>query len=161
VVPVGVILVVLGSVVYTHVTAHTSEALLGASLVVRGLGLGATAMPAMAAGYATLPRHAIPRATTLLSIIQRVGSTLGTAVLAIVLQREIQSRVGTIPGGTTGGAAIAEHTRALLAQAFGATFWFALIFSSLAMIPALLLPRRGASADARRLIGPVDDPALS
>ena len=146
VVPVGVVLVVLGSIAYTQVTPHTSEVLLAASLVVRGLGLGATAMPAMAAGYATLQREAIPRATTLLSIIQRVGSTLGTALLAVVLQREIQSRAGGLPGAAAAGGVTSAHVRGLVAQGFGATFWIGLILSSLAMIPALFLPRHAAVA---------------
>lgn len=145
VVPVGVVLSVLGSIAYTQVTPHSNELVLALSLVVRGLGLGATAMPAMAAGYATLRHDDIPRATTLLSIIQRTGSTLGTAVLAVVLQREIESRVGNVSLGTS---VVPGHAQALVAQAFGSTFWFGLGLSALAIIPALMLPRRGAAAMA-------------
>jgi hypothetical protein len=48
--------------------------LLGAALFVRGVGMGATMMPAMSAAYQTLSRAAIARATTSLNIIQRVGA---------------------------------------------------------------------------------------
>jgi EmrB/QacA subfamily drug resistance transporter len=154
IVPFGVLLVVIGSIPYTQVTPHTSELVLAASLLVRGLGLGATAMPAMAAGYATLQRDAIPRATTLLSIIQRVGSTLGTAVLAVILQRETASQANS---GTASFKAVANGTAHIsgpaltsVAHAFAATFWFGLGLSALAIIPALYLPRQGATAAADR-----------
>ena len=50
-----------------------------------GVGLGFTMMPAMAAAYATLERWQVPRATPMLNVVQRVGGSLGTAVLAVVL----------------------------------------------------------------------------
>ena len=44
-------LAVLGTLAYTQVTAHTSEWLLGASLLVRGAGLGAAMVSVMAAMF--------------------------------------------------------------------------------------------------------------
>ena len=46
-------------------------------------------MPAMAAAYSTLERWQVPRATPMLNVMQRVGGSLGTAVLAVVLQHEL------------------------------------------------------------------------
>src|SRR3954454_17270252 len=56
IVPFGVIVAVLGTAVYTQLSADTSYWVLGVALWVRGLGLGSTMMPAMAAAYQTLDR---------------------------------------------------------------------------------------------------------
>ncbi len=60
-------------------------------------------MPAMAAAYATLEHQQVPRATPMLNVVQRVGGSIGTAVLAVVLQRQL---VGAVPGG---GGALGER----------------------------------------------------
>ena len=62
------------------------DVVLGAGLVLRGAGMGATLMPAMAAAYQALPQAAVARAASLLEIVQRVGASLGIALLAVVLQ---------------------------------------------------------------------------
>ena len=56
-----------------------------------------TMMPAMAAAYQTLERAAVPRATSTINIIRTIGGSFGTAVLTVVLQRQI---VAEIPGAT-------------------------------------------------------------
>ncbi|MDA0163555.1 multidrug efflux MFS transporter [Solirubrobacter ginsenosidimutans] len=140
VVPFGVIVACLGTGVYTQITASTSYVLLGVALWVRGVGLGMTMMPSMAAAYQTLDRAAVPRATSTINIIRTIGGSLGTAVLTVVLQRQI---VAQIPG-TTGelgalpaGAGAAES----LATAFANTFWWAVALTAIGLIPAWFLPR--------------------
>jgi hypothetical protein len=76
------------------VRADTSSWLLEASLMARGVGLSFAMMPAMAAAYATLERSQVPRATPMLNVLQRVGGSLGTAIVAVVLQHELVVRVG-------------------------------------------------------------------
>ncbi|WP_037500352.1 MDR family MFS transporter [Solirubrobacter soli] len=145
VVPFGVVVACLGTAVYTQLTATTPYALLGFALWVRGIGLGMTMMPAMAAAYQTLERAAVPRATSTINIIRTIGGSFGTAVLTVVLQRRI---VAEIPGATgslealRGGAARAAEP---LAAAFGATFWVAVGLTALALIPAWFLPRHPPS----------------
>jgi hypothetical protein len=46
-------------------------------------------MPTMAAAYASLSREAVPKATTAINIVRQVGGSLGTAVIAVVLARNI------------------------------------------------------------------------
>jgi EmrB/QacA subfamily drug resistance transporter len=153
VVPAGLTIALLGTVAYTQVGPHTSYALLAASLWVRGLGLGSTMMPAMAAAYASLQHREIPRATTSLNIIQRVGGSVGTALLAVVLQREIVAAAGSAGHGFGKLGAVPPAVRAQLAaplaHGFARTFWLALILTSVAYVPALLLPkhRRGRAPD--------------
>ena len=73
------------------------------SLFFRGVGLGMTMMPAMSAAYQVLDRAAVPRATTTLNILNRVGGALGTAILAVLLQGNIESTLtGLVPAGAAG-----------------------------------------------------------
>jgi EmrB/QacA subfamily drug resistance transporter len=143
---VGLMLVALGTIPFAQVTEHTSHWVLGGALFVRGMGMGSTMMPAMAAAYQTLTRAAVARATTALNIVQRVGGSIGTAVLAVVLQHEITSRVPAAAGGGLTAAqnvpvSARAHVAPAIAGAFGHTFWWALVATVLAAIPALLLPR--------------------
>jgi EmrB/QacA subfamily drug resistance transporter len=145
VVPFGVVIACVGTGVYTQLSATTSFVLLGFALWARGVGLGMTMMPAMAAAYQTLERVAVPRATSTLNIIRTIGGSFGTAVLTVVLQRRI---VAEIPGATgdlgslRGGAVRAAEP---LASAFGTTFWVAVGLTALALVPACFLPRHPPS----------------
>jgi MFS family permease len=135
----------------TQVGAHTSYVLLGATLFVMGLGLGATMMPAMSAAYQTLTRSQVARATSGLSIIQRVGGSIGVALLSVVLTRQFTDHLAPI-GGKTGLAAAQSvpasaraHVEPILASAFGHTFWWALIIVACALVPAAFLSRKPVS----------------
>jgi MFS family permease len=121
---VGMALATLGTIPYAQVGADTSEVALGVWLVVRGAGLGAIFVPAMAASYYGLRIDEYPRATSAVRSFQQVGASFGTAVLAVILQHQSRGAVGA----------------AGLADAFGHTFWWAVGFTALAVIPALLLP---------------------
>jgi EmrB/QacA subfamily drug resistance transporter len=125
-----------GTAVLTQVGAHTSYVLLTAILVVRGFGLAGTMMPTMASAYATLQRDAVPRATSALNVIQRVGGSIGTAALAVFLHSQL-------PGGGGIGATRAPPPGALeaIAHAFGNTFWLAFGLSAVAVIPTFVLAR--------------------
>jgi EmrB/QacA subfamily drug resistance transporter len=146
IVPGGLVLALLGTLTYTQLSADTSYTLLAASLWVRGIGLGMTMMPAMAAAYQTLSRAAVPRATTALNIIRTVGGSFGTATLTVILERRIAANIPGASGslGELHGGAVARAAEPL-ARAFGQTFWWALGLTALAFIPAAFLPRRPAS----------------
>jgi EmrB/QacA subfamily drug resistance transporter len=151
---VGLALVLIGTVPFAFVTESSSYWLLGAALFVRGMGMGATMMPAMSAAYQTLARSAIARATTALNIVQRVGGSIGTAVLAVVLQHQITARVPGAGGGGLGAvqsvpAAERDKVAPAIAAAFAHTFWWALAATALAVIPALMLPRHLPAEDER------------
>jgi EmrB/QacA subfamily drug resistance transporter len=141
----GLLMLMAGTVAFTQVGPDTSFWLLGGSLVLRGVGLGFTMMPAMAAAYATIERRQVPRATPMLNVLQRVGGSLGTAVLAVVLQRQITSELGGVAGGAAAGGAgavpDAVRTRVAgpLATAFAHTYWWALAVTAIAVVPAAVL----------------------
>jgi EmrB/QacA subfamily drug resistance transporter len=141
--PFGVVVAVIGTGVFTQLSATTDYAWLGIALWIRGVGLGMTMMPAMAAAYFTLDRAQVPRATTVINIIRTIGGSVGTAVLTVVLQRQI---VANVPGATgelqeLAGANVGRVAEPL-AHAFGQTFWWAVGLTALALIPAYFLPRR-------------------
>src|SRR3954451_21285348 len=143
VVPFGIVVALLGTAVYTQLTPDTPFTVLGVALWVRGIGLGMTMMPSMAAAYQTLDRAAVPRATSSINIIRTVGGSVGTAVLTVVLERRI---VANVPGATGELGALAGHDGSRgaepLATAFGQTFWWAVGMTAIALIPAMFLPRR-------------------
>jgi EmrB/QacA subfamily drug resistance transporter len=147
VIPVGLVLAMLGTAVFAGVGVDTPYLLLSAALFVIGLGLGSTVMPAMAVAYQAVPPAAMAQATSAINVIQRVAGSIGTALLAVVLQRQIAAELPGAGGDIAtisqdGGAEVASA----LASAFGTTFAVALGLLAVAMIPALLLPRLRAVA---------------
>lgn len=161
VVPVGLLILALGTVPYAAIGGDTSYGVLLAGLFVRGLGLGATMMPAMAAAYATLDSAAdVPRATPMLNVLQRVGGSIGVAVLTVVLENRLEANVAAVGGvggvgggGAAGGGAgeaagggvLADAVRERLADPLAAAFAHAYLWSLvgivIALVPALLLMR--------------------
>lgn len=152
IVPFGIVLLLVGTIAFTQVGAHTSYAWLSLALFVRGMGIGATMMPTFAAAYATLSRAVVPRAATTLSAIQQVGGSFGSAILVMVLTRQItheftshgivakgsgSSQLTTIPPGAR------EQVAPLLANGFGYAFWVAFGLTALVFLPAIVLPRHG------------------
>ncbi|GHF65916.1 DHA2 family efflux MFS transporter permease subunit [Streptomyces thermodiastaticus] len=135
VVPAGLVLALLGTLPYALADGDTPELLLAAALLVRGVGLGATFMPTLVAAYQGLGKESVPHATSVVNIAQRVGGSMGTAVLTVVLQRSYSRHAGD------GSVLRAARTPAQLVPAFGDVFWWTLGFSLIALLPALLLPR--------------------
>ncbi|HEX5926389.1 MAG TPA: hypothetical protein VFY45_21335 [Baekduia sp.] len=119
----GLFALMLGTVGFTQVTPYW---VLEVSLFARGIGLGFM-MPAMAAAYSTLERWQVPRATPMLNVMRPVGGSLGTAVLAVVLQHELADA-----GGRGAGP---------VARAFSHTYWWALAITTVALLSALVLAR--------------------
>ncbi len=140
---VGLLFLIAGTAIFTQVDATTSYWLVGGALVLRGIGLGGALMPAMAAAYATLKRNQVPRATPALNVLQRVGGSIGAALLIVILQNRIISSLGEgAQGGVSGGAlsnAARDRVAEPLAEAFAHTFWYALALSVAALIPAVIL----------------------
>jgi EmrB/QacA subfamily drug resistance transporter len=125
----GLALTAAGTLAYTQLAADTSFLFISAALVLSGLGLGAALVPAMTGAYRGLRKEAVPRATSSIRIFQQLGGSFGVAILAVVLQQQIADEAG---GG--------RSATGRLAAAYGHTFWWALAFTALALVPALLLP---------------------
>src|SRR5207302_512605 len=78
----GVIVTTLATIPFGLIGAHTPVASLSVAMLVRGMGIGFAFMPAMAAAFASLERSELPQATPQLNVLQRVGGSIRTAVLA-------------------------------------------------------------------------------
>jgi EmrB/QacA subfamily drug resistance transporter len=128
----GLVLTATSTFALTQIGTHTSYILLSAAALVSGLGIGAALVPSMAGAYRGLVDDAIARATSSVRIFQQLGGSFGIAILAVVLQQRIAAQTG-----------------AGLAAAFAHTYWWALGFTALAVIPTLLLPRTPATEDGQ------------
>ena len=160
VVLVGCTVVALATLPLAFVTAQTPYALLGAVLFVRGLGLGSSMQPATAAAYAMLSSQQVPRATAALNTVRQIGGSIGTALLAVVLQHESTAALpsaGAGAGELLGSLPAGERAQVSgpLAGAFGHTFAWAFVLALLAIVPAIALVRaERADRAGRRAVAP-------
>ncbi|MGK4580532.1 DHA2 family efflux MFS transporter permease subunit [Kitasatospora sp. HPMI-4] len=100
---------------------------LQAALSVLGVGVGLTMMPTIAAATRSVAPEEVPLATTAVTILQQIAASTGTALLSVLL---------------TGAQRTATHP----ADAFRHTYGWAVALMGLALLPALLLPRRRPEA---------------
>jgi MFS family permease len=149
----GLALVVASTAVFTQIAADTSFLFLGCTLFVMGLGMGLTMMPSMSAAFQSLSHAEVPRASTMMNIIQQVAGSIGVATMSVVLGNALADRMPG--GGATGGLGAAQHVPAALmaklapkiADAFAHTYLVALGLLVVAFVPALLLPRHKPDRD--------------
>ena len=127
----GLLATLVATLPFSLIGAHTSYLLIGGAMVARGFGIGMTMMPAMSAAYAALRPEDIGHATPQLNVLQRVGGSIGTAILTVVLQNGIRHQVASAGPG---------HPPAI-AAAFSHTYWWVFAATAVALIPALVLSR--------------------
>ncbi len=126
----GTLVLLAGTIPFVLIGEHTGYWLIAAAMVARGIGMGFTMMPAMTAAYALLSEGEIADATPQLNVLQRIGGSIGTAFLAVILTRSTAAQLNAHPGG---------DRLALMAAAYQHTYWFAVATTALAIAPALLL----------------------
>jgi EmrB/QacA subfamily drug resistance transporter len=147
----GIVLIGAGMAVFTQISADTAYPLLLGALFVVGLGMGMTMMPIMSSALATLKHDTVARGSTLMNIVQQSAGSVGTAVMSVILTNQVLNRPaasmymgvlqGAVPADKVPPGAV-EAGQASLADAFGATFWVALVLVALCLIPAFMLPRK-------------------
>jgi EmrB/QacA subfamily drug resistance transporter len=130
----GVCVTALSTLPFSFVGVQTSVSFLLSMMFVRGMGMGFAFMPAMTAAFASLERSELSDATPQLNVLMRVGGSIGTAVLAVVLQRGLDG----------------AHTLAQRASAYGSAFWVSTGLTALAILPCLVLI--AAERSARRTV---------
>ena len=137
----GVALTLVAGVPLALIGAHTSLVWLSGVQFVRGIGIGFAFMPAFVAALAALERRELPDASPQLNVLMRVGGSIGTAVLAVVLERAIVA-AGHAPSA------------AGIAGAYGTALWWSFGISVAALVPCVWLTlsersvRRARRADA-------------
>ena len=135
--PVAILVILLGMFGLTQVTADTSYVFLMGTLFVMGLGMGGTMMPLFTAALRTLTAHQVARGSTLLNITQQIASSVGVAVLSVVLTNQLKGAVGPQGFDPVAGG-----------EAFATSFWVAFVLVALTLVPAWFLPRRTSDAGA-------------
>lgn len=145
---IGGAVTVVATIPFVVIGGGTSYWLIGAAMVVRGLGIGLSAMPSMTAAFAVLRPDQVNHATPQLNVLQRVGGSVGTAILSVVLSNHLTS-AATAAGGRPSADA--------MAGAFGTTYWWVMAVTILALAPTVLLAvverRARAEGTARELPG--------
>ena len=81
----------MATIPFVLVTATTPYATIGTAMLFRGIGVGLSIMPAMTAAFSVLPREKVNDASPQLTVLQRVGGSLGTAIIAVVLEGQISN----------------------------------------------------------------------
>jgi EmrB/QacA subfamily drug resistance transporter len=119
----GVLLLSLGTIPLAFVGAGTSIVYISLVLLLRGVGIGFSFMPAMTAAFSALRPDQLSDATPQLNVLQRIGGAIGTAVLAVVLQRA------------------SGHALIKPASAFQDAYWWSVGICVLSLIPCVVLLR--------------------
>ncbi|MBE2315123.1 DHA2 family efflux MFS transporter permease subunit [Solirubrobacter sp. CPCC 204708] len=118
----GGAIMIVATLPFVLIDATTSYLTLDAAMVVRGFGIGLSMMPAMTAAYATLRPEQVNDAAPQLNVLQRVGGSIGTAILTVVLQNGITA-----------------NTPTAIAASFAHTYWWVVGVSIVALLPTVLL----------------------
>jgi EmrB/QacA subfamily drug resistance transporter len=140
----GTTVAILGTLAFTQLSTSPSGILLSASLFVRGLGLGLVGVAITTAAYRDISAGSIARATSTISVVQRLGASFGTTAVALILAIELPDGL-TQPGDPQ------------ITSAYSDTFWWTLAFSLATLIPASMLPAspRTRTTSPPKLPGPV------
>ena len=171
IVPIGLTLIVIGMFGFTQISETTPYPVIIGMLVVMGFGMGSTMMPLFTSAMKTLAAHEVARGSTLLNITQQVSSSVGIALISVVLTSHLNDSpnvpgTGQVPGGPLKetdvailantqpdlferlgiGAQYLERGIVDAASSFAQTYWVAWVLVALTLIPALLLPRKREAA---------------
>jgi MFS family permease len=138
---VGVTITAVLTIPFGLIGPHTSIVGLSVAMLFRGTGIGFGFMPAMTAAFASLDRSELSDASPQLNVLQRIGGSLGVAVLAVVLERSL----------------VGAHTTAAQASAYGTAFWASAILAAIGFVPCIILIR--AERRARAAPGRVPKPS--
>ena len=153
IVPFGIVAIAIGMFGLTQIAGPTPYSQIVGLLFVMGLGMGATMMPLFTTALKTLKKQEVARGSTLLNITQQIASSVGVAVISVVLTDPVeQSKRSPCPrwgayqdpalGEQIGGAEAVAQGLVEAADAFASTFWVAWVLVLLTLVPAYFLPRR-------------------
>jgi len=85
----GLCVLLVAGVLLAQLHVDSPVALVIAALALRGMAMGFAMMPGMSAGLARIPPHLTSRASSITNTAQRVGSSIGIAILVTVLSAQV------------------------------------------------------------------------
>ncbi|HEX6538631.1 MAG TPA: DHA2 family efflux MFS transporter permease subunit [Candidatus Dormibacteraeota bacterium] len=123
VVVIGMVLLVLGGVLLAQIHADSPILVVIGALLLRGFAMGFAMMPAMSAGLARIPRNLTSRASSITNSLQRIGSSVGIAVLVTILAAQFVPATTqtpcTPPPAVVSAVSAKEHRPVTAAQLCG------------------------------------------
>jgi EmrB/QacA subfamily drug resistance transporter len=119
----------------------TGYVVICAAVLVQGIAGGLAWVPATAAAYADFGSDELTHATPLVSVMTRIGASIGTAAAAIVLQQALVA---------------SPWTPTHLVSAYRVAFWSVVGMSAVALVPYMVL----VGAQSRRAWSPEPELAL-
>ncbi|MBC9227237.1 DHA2 family efflux MFS transporter permease subunit [Aeromicrobium sp. 636] len=166
VVPFGLALICGGMFALTSLEADTGYGYIIAALFVMGLGMGLTMMPLMTSALRTLQSHEVARGSTLLNISQQIASSVGVAIISVVLTNQMKdsravqaaqalskAEADQVPADPSLldyvqslGARFESLVLSDMAHAFAASFVVAFWLCVVALVVSLFLPKRREAA---------------
>jgi EmrB/QacA subfamily drug resistance transporter len=157
-VPAGMVLAMLGMILFTRLTVQANY--LGnvlAGLVVTGLGLGLIVAPATASATAGVARADAGAASALVNAVQQIGGSLGVALLNTIAVSVSAHSLSHARSAVSRSVASLVTARATLHGDAVAFWWAAGFFAAGTLVSAGLLPSgvpdhetAGADADVAR-----------
>jgi EmrB/QacA subfamily drug resistance transporter len=152
IVPFGLVFIAIGMAGLTQISSTTPYMALIGLLFVMGLGMGGTMMPIMTSALKTLRSAEVARGSTLLNITQQIASSVGVAVMSVILTNGLKGAKLAYPAiasrhdpkiaAQIGGEAGVKEGLSQAASAFAHTYWVACALVLVTIVSALFLPRK-------------------
>jgi EmrB/QacA subfamily drug resistance transporter len=152
IVPFGLVFIAVGMAGLTQISSTTSFPVLLGFLFIMGLGMGSTMMPIMTSALKNLRPAEVARGSTLLNINQQIASSVGVAVMSVILTNGLKAAKLAYPAiaawhnpqiaGQIGGKAGVKEGLSQGASAFAHTYWVAFALVGVTVVAALFLPRK-------------------
>ena len=120
----AILLTIIGTVPFVFFGTNTSQWLIWAVLLVRGMGIGGFTIPVMSDSYVGLEKIQIPTASVATRTIQNIGAAFGSAVLATIASGVLVKQANNLTG------------------AYHAGFIASLIFMAIGIVPTLFLSNK-------------------
>ncbi|MFI5954573.1 DHA2 family efflux MFS transporter permease subunit [Cryptosporangium sp. NPDC051539] len=156
IVPFGLVAIVIAMFGLTQITATTSYGVLILWLFIMGLGMGMTMMPIMTSALKTLTNHEVARGSTLLNITQQIASSVGVALMSVLLTNGLKDGKLALPAIAAqrdprvaeqiGGPGAVAKGLSEAADAFAHVYWVAAGLTVLTLVAAFFLPRKREEA---------------
>jgi EmrB/QacA subfamily drug resistance transporter len=128
----GTAVLIAATIPFLFVRPGTPYSLLVGAMIIRGFGSAFATMPAMTAAFAALNHDQVNDASPQLNVIQRIGGSLGTAIIAVVLQTKLTHAAALGKGHATPIA---------VTRAFNQTYLWVIVMTLLACVPGVVLWR--------------------
>jgi DHA2 family multidrug resistance protein len=95
-VAVGVVLFSISAYMMSHYTLETTQRDIVAVLIIQGVAFACLFIPLTTVALAQIPRHKLPDATGLNSLLRQIGGSLGLAVIATLIPRYTENAMSSI-----------------------------------------------------------------